>query len=180
MSKFWQKKYISKYSGAEIDAAVAKADTVPAVTVEDAGKALVVDEEGNIVSGSIYPTFELSETEWSEVSTALGTFLYSLSAADGLVYKTFTIETNAATVIEKLKAVINSGALCVYDKLPSGYGGGILLGITSINGFVTLPITVRMPAPISKNILMSFEMAIGAGETSVAFRVTAQVVTAAS
>lgn len=51
MSKFWQKKYTSKYTGAEIDAAVAKAGTVPAVTEADAGKALVVDEEGKIVAG---------------------------------------------------------------------------------------------------------------------------------
>jgi hypothetical protein len=51
MAKFWQKKYTSKYTGAEIDAAVAKAGTVPAVTEADAGKALVVDEEGKIVAG---------------------------------------------------------------------------------------------------------------------------------
>lgn len=51
MSKFWQKKYTSKYTGAEIDAAVGKADTVPAVTAADAGKALVVNEEGKIVAG---------------------------------------------------------------------------------------------------------------------------------
>lgn len=48
---FWKKFYKSKYTGAEIDAAIAKADTVPAVTSADAGKALVVDEEGKIVAG---------------------------------------------------------------------------------------------------------------------------------
>ena len=53
MSKFWQKKYTSKYTGAEIDAAVAKAGTVPAVTSADAGKALVVDSEGKIVAGQV-------------------------------------------------------------------------------------------------------------------------------
>lgn len=53
MSKFWQKKYTSKYTGAEIDAAVAKAGTVPSVTEADAGKALVVDEEGKIVTGKV-------------------------------------------------------------------------------------------------------------------------------
>lgn len=40
----------SKYTGAEIDAAVAKADTIPTVSEEDVGKALVVDEEGKIVA----------------------------------------------------------------------------------------------------------------------------------
>lgn len=54
MSKFWQKKYTSKYTGAEIDAAVAQAGTVPAVTASDAGKVLVVDEDGKIkASGGI-------------------------------------------------------------------------------------------------------------------------------
>lgn len=48
MSKFWQKKYISKYTGAEIDAAVGN---VPTVTEADAGKVLVVDETGKIVAG---------------------------------------------------------------------------------------------------------------------------------
>ena len=48
---FWKKIFKSKYTGAEIDAAVAKAGTVPAVTSADAGKALVVDEEGKIVTG---------------------------------------------------------------------------------------------------------------------------------
>ena len=51
MSKFWQKKYTSKYTGAEIDAAVAKAGNLPATTSADAGKALVVDDEGKIVAG---------------------------------------------------------------------------------------------------------------------------------
>ena len=51
MSKFWQKKYTSKYTGAEIDAAVAKAGTVPTVTSADAGKILGVDSEGKIVAG---------------------------------------------------------------------------------------------------------------------------------
>jgi hypothetical protein len=48
---FWKKIFKSKYTGAEIDAAVAKAGTVPAVTSADAGKALVVDDEGKIVAG---------------------------------------------------------------------------------------------------------------------------------
>ena len=57
MSKFWQKKYISKYSGAEIDAAVAKAGTVPAVTSADSEKILGVDAEGKIVAkDNLVPT----------------------------------------------------------------------------------------------------------------------------
>lgn len=53
MSKFWQKKYTSKYSGAEIDAAVSKADTVPAVTEANFGDALVVNSAGKIVPGKV-------------------------------------------------------------------------------------------------------------------------------
>lgn len=47
---FWKKFYKSKYTGAEIDAAVAKAGTVPAVTSADAGNILGVDAEGKIVA----------------------------------------------------------------------------------------------------------------------------------
>lgn len=50
---FWKKIFKSKYTGAEIDAAVAKAGTVPAVTSADEGKALVVDAEGKIVAGEV-------------------------------------------------------------------------------------------------------------------------------
>ena len=50
MSKFWQKKYISKYTGAEIDAAVAAGSQVPEIDIEDAGKILAVDAEGKIVA----------------------------------------------------------------------------------------------------------------------------------
>ena len=49
MSKFWQKKYISKYTGAEIDAAVAKAEAtegLPEVDSEDFRKYLRVTHEG--------------------------------------------------------------------------------------------------------------------------------------
>jgi len=48
---FWKKIFKSKYTGAEIDAAVAKAGNLPAVSSADAGKALIVDEEGKIVTG---------------------------------------------------------------------------------------------------------------------------------
>ena len=50
MSKFWQKKYISKYTGVEIDAAVAAGSQVPEIDIEDAGKILAVDAEGKIVA----------------------------------------------------------------------------------------------------------------------------------
>ena len=50
MSKFWQKQYISKYTGAEIDAAVAAGSQVPEIDIEDAGKILAVDAEGKIVA----------------------------------------------------------------------------------------------------------------------------------
>ena len=50
---FWKKIFKSKYTGREIDAAVAKAGNLPATTSADAGKALVVDEEGKVVTGSV-------------------------------------------------------------------------------------------------------------------------------
>lgn len=58
---FWKKFYKSKYTGAEIDAAVAKAGTVPAVTSADEGKALVVDSEGKIVPGEAGADIKFNE-----------------------------------------------------------------------------------------------------------------------
>ena len=87
MSKFWQKKYISKYTGAEIDAAVAKADTVPAVTEADAGSALVVDEEGKIVAGEAGTQVEanptLAGTEAALEGLQVGDTKYKVEAGGG-------------------------------------------------------------------------------------------------
>lgn len=43
-----RKKYKSPYTGKEVDAAVAKADSIPDTTVADAGKVLGVTPEGKI------------------------------------------------------------------------------------------------------------------------------------
>ena len=47
---FWKKFYKSRYTGAEIDAAVAAGSQVPEIDIEDAGKILGVDAEGKIVA----------------------------------------------------------------------------------------------------------------------------------
>ena len=49
---FWKKYYKSKYTGKEIDAAVASGSQVPEIDIEDAGKILAVDAEGKIVAKS--------------------------------------------------------------------------------------------------------------------------------
>ena len=183
MSKFWQKKYTSKYTGAEIDAAVAKAGTVPAVTEADAGKALVVDEEGKIVPGEAgvsFPLFELTDEEFAEVSTEFSTFLFTLTAVSGLVYKDFTISTNAATVVAKLKAVVNSAKPFVQYKLPASFGGLSIFGSVGSNGFNTFMIPFAFPAPINKYINIAFGYAYAEDESFVTIAVSAHVITAAS
>ena len=180
MSKFWQKKYISKYTGEEIDAAVGN---VPVVTSADAGKALVVDEEGKIVAGEAgvsFPVFELTDEEFGEVSVAFSTFLYGLTAASGLVYKDFTISTNAVTVVSKLKAVVDSGKPFVQYKLPASFGGVSIFGSVGLDGFSTFVIPFAFPAPINKYINISFGYIYAQDESYVTITVGAQVVTAAS
>lgn len=53
MFKFWRKKYTSKYTGKEIDAAVDSASKLPSVSGSDEGKVLKVDSEGNFVLGTL-------------------------------------------------------------------------------------------------------------------------------
>ena len=120
MSKFWQKKYISKYTGKEIDDAIAKADTVPAVTAADAGSALVVDEDGKIVAGQAGGAVPLVIAP-EAFNTALTTALQSLApalAGDTKLHKaTFSFDTADAGFSEVVSfflaiANINVRVLC--------------------------------------------------------------------
>ena len=101
MSKFWQKKYISKHTGAEIDAAVGN---VPVVTSADAGKALVVDEDGKIVAGEAggsLPLITLPEFP-ATVGLALLTFL--AGATNDYTAKTF----NISDIVEDLQTLFGN------------------------------------------------------------------------
>ncbi len=111
MSKFWQKKYISKYTGAEIDAAVAKAGTVPTVTAADVGNALVVDAEGKIVAGeagTTIPKITITQEELGTLIVNIGSFL--AAANDTIKMKTFYIDdTQGVSIANKLKTILDSG-----------------------------------------------------------------------
>ena len=113
MSKFWQKKYISKYSGAEIDAAIAKADTVPAVTVEDAGSALVVDEEGKIVAGAAggRNVNTLSDTAETAIQLGIQDVLPTLISTGKSVYNYTVLNTDETsfTAVENIETSLAAG-----------------------------------------------------------------------
>lgn len=88
MSKFWQKKYTSKYTGAEIDAAVGN---VPVVTAADAGKALVVDEEGKIVAGEAGGGISSVNFPAFPGGTGIGILAFIGSASTSLTSKVFDV-----------------------------------------------------------------------------------------
>lgn len=106
---FWKKIFKSKYTGAEIDAAVAKAGTVPAVTSADAGKALVVDEEGKIVPGEAGGGSTVIKADCA--FTMAGTTL-SYSCETGEIYET---EAEALAAIDNLGARILQGENIIFD-----------------------------------------------------------------
>lgn len=91
MSKFWQKKYTSKYTGAEIDAAVAQAGTIPAVTSADEGKALVVDAEGKIVAGEASGGIGSVNFPAFPGATGIGILTFIGSATTSLKSKVFDV-----------------------------------------------------------------------------------------
>ena len=126
MSKFWQKTYLSKYSGAEIDAAIAKADTVPAVTVEDAGSALVVDDEGKIVAGNpagnAVFTDPVNFVSIISEATAVVTMRAGINNVGALPFRDLTTEYGNLQFIPKPKAVVNVDALTAQAILATGTG----------------------------------------------------------
>ena len=91
MAKFWQKKYTSKYTGREIDAAVAKAGNLPATTSADAGKALVVDAEGKIVAGAAGGGISSVNFPAFPGSTGIGILTFISSATTSLKSKAFDV-----------------------------------------------------------------------------------------
>lgn len=109
---FWKKIFKSKYTGAEIDAAIAKAGTVPAVTAADAGKALVVNSEGKIIAGAAgteIPTVELTEAEIIDSLSGIATALNA--ATDNFQYAILENSDSsvAASVGAKIAAAYAKG-----------------------------------------------------------------------
>ena len=109
MSKFWQKKYTSKYTGAEIDAAVAQAGTVPAVTAADEGKVLVVNSEGKIVPGEVSggSTVIKIDCDFEMTGTTLS---YACESVER-----YESEAAALAAIDNLGARILQGESIVFD-----------------------------------------------------------------
>ena len=125
MSKFWQKKYISKYTGAEIDAAVAAGSQVPEVTVEDAGMALVVDEEGKIVAGSAGTTVvanpTLAGTESALTGLEVGDTKYKVEQPINVVANPTLAGTEAALEglqVGDTKYKVGGGDNIVHYEIP--------------------------------------------------------------
>ena len=182
MSKFWQKTYVSKYTGKELDAAIAAGSQIPEVTVEDAGMALVVNEEGKIVAGEAgtsIPEFQFTAEEFAEVSAAFGSFLYGLTSAAGLVYKDFPITTNAAGCIARLKEMVATGSPFVSYKTDASYGGYSIMSTVGGKGFSSNFISMYIQA-LTKRVMLAFEVGYDDDETYVTVTVSAQVISVAS
>ena len=152
MSKFWQKKYISKYTGAEIDAAVAKAGTVPTVTEADAGKALVVDEEGKIVPGEAGGISSFQNITNEMITPIAINFSAFLAAAnDTIQVKVFNIYKNDnPEIYESFKNII--------DIITNNYAG--------FNYISLMDNTVYFPVfRIKEHAVSTMSFATGHGST---------------
>ena len=150
MAKFWQKKYTSRYTGAEIDAAVAKAGTVPAVTEADAGKALVVDDDGKIVTGSnTLPVIQFTQLELLSILTDFMTHI--ISATDKLTVKQFTITGDVvAGLIEKVHTITESPKRCGYLQI-EGFSGNMFVCVGNDDTFQSMPVRVIGSTPTNYN-----------------------------
>lgn len=145
MSKFWQKRYISKYTGEEIDAAVGN---VPVVTSADAGKALVVDEEGKIVPGEAAGGVTLVAAPQA-FETSLTTAIQSLAAglaADTKLHKaTFSFNTedaDFADIVSFYDAITNKAVRVLCGNIGTVYAEITFDGIqgkTSVKNYIIIP-----------------------------------------
>ena len=136
MSKFWQKKYTSKYTGAEIDAAIAKAGTVPQPTAEEYGKFLGVNSAGNLAYSNTKTLICMVEfsaevadvTDFTKTGTVEGWYTLIIKAGYTITEETIiNIWKNCGTYGDNSYAVADS-----FVRVTEGANMAIALATTSL------------------------------------------------
>lgn len=166
MAKFWQKKYTSKYTGAEIDAAVAKAGDATKVTANPTLAGTESALEGLQVGNTKYkvteiPTIEITQTEIGSILLQMASDFND--ATGDFQYKIYEISdaSIAASLGAKIAAAYAKGS---FANL-SVYGMGTMgCYVNSATGFATSVGSFYMEA-IQKRFALCMQLGISGNNT---------------
>lgn len=170
MSKFWQKKYTSKYTGAEIDAAVAKAGDATKVEANPTLAGTEAALEGLQVGDTKYkvteiPTIEITQTEIGDILLQLASDLND--ATGDFQYKIYEISdaSIAASLGAKISAAYAKGSCANL----SVYGVGTMnCYVTSATGFF-IPVSSIYMKAIQKRFALCMQLNISGNNTYIRF-----------
>lgn len=148
---FWKKFYKSKYTGAEIDAAVAKAGDATKVTAnptlagtEAALTGLQVGDT-KYKAGGVLPVIQFTQIELASIFTDIMTLI--IGATDKLTNQQFVITGDTvASLIEKIHAVTKSPNRCGYLQI-EGFDGSMFVCVGDDDAFQSVPVRVRGSTP---------------------------------
>lgn len=179
MSKFWQKKYISKYTGEEIDAAVAKAGDATKVTAnptlagtESALEGLQVGDTKYKIDNEI-PTVTLATTDISSVLTGIIAFL--VGGNDTIQRKKFTLTSEESeSVRAKFESILNRPNKDAFLMIEGFYSkfSGYIYNNGAFNVFITNILNMGMTS--SYTFLNNVQFQINLDDTTVEILVSAQ------
>ena len=121
MSKFWQKKYISKYTGKEIDDAIGQViegggGELPDITVADYGKMLTVNDQGKLIVKKVNYDIVLTSTDGTtwDTDTTFSTLQDLLTASPRLPMRfNFEMKYISGDTEVEIGSVYNAGGVLV-------------------------------------------------------------------
>lgn len=150
----------NEITGEDISSAIGKADTLPTVTSADAGRALVVDEDGKIVAGEAgvsLPKIMILQSELGNFYSAIGVYLATATDKIELSDNFFIQDEGGASIAAKIVSIIENGIGFVEFE---GFGGQMFMYKVSNTLAAISPVFFILP---DTNIMVNFSAVFTVG-----------------